>query len=136
MARRSEIPQSVHVLPGKSHELKDISLKVVLVVLAIIFFAAFAIHGVLWAWLISMPEGADQTATNEWHVIAKRVPQPAQSFPALQLSPQQDLKKYLQTHEQDLRSYKWVNPDTDTIQIPIERAMQIVVEKGLPNFRK
>jgi hypothetical protein len=58
-----------------------------------------------------------------------RVPEPR-----LQSTPEHDLKRMLQ-HEQLLKeSYGWVNQASGIVRIPVERAMEIVAEKGLPNL--
>ncbi|HEY2828203.1 MAG TPA: hypothetical protein VGJ04_11445 [Pirellulales bacterium] len=38
----------------------------------------------------------------------------------------------LQTEQEQLQTYGWVNKDQRTVRIPIRRAMKIVVEQGLP----
>lgn len=33
-----------------------------------------------------------------------------------------------------LQEYAWINPETGVVAIPIERAMQVIAEEGLPDF--
>jgi hypothetical protein len=52
--------------------------------------------------------------------------------PRLQANPAEDLVLIRGWEEERLNSYQWVDEDTGTFRIPIERAIQIVSEVGLP----
>ena len=52
--------------------------------------------------------------------------------PRLQVSPAQDLVKMRQSEDAVLHSYGWVDQKAGVVRIPIERAMALVVERGLP----
>jgi len=59
---------------------------------------------------------------------ARQVP-PA---PRLQVTPRQDLKAMHAEENALLHSYGWVDPKAGTVRMPIERAMKLLVERGLP----
>lgn len=52
--------------------------------------------------------------------------------PRLQISPRQDLQTMLAEHNQRLNSYGWVDQKAGTAHIPIERAMDLLLKRGLP----
>ena len=52
--------------------------------------------------------------------------------PRLQTNPREDLGNLRAHEDQALTSYGWVDKDGGVVRIPIERAMQLVVERGLP----
>jgi hypothetical protein len=52
--------------------------------------------------------------------------------PRLQINPRQDMSDLRAREDQVLTSYGWVDKNAGTVRIPIERAMQLVVERGLP----
>ena len=52
--------------------------------------------------------------------------------PRLQVSPRRDLQAILAAQEAILRSYGWVDRQAGIVRIPIERAMQLLTERGLP----
>jgi hypothetical protein len=52
--------------------------------------------------------------------------------PRLQVYPQLDLKKLREIEDAHLNSYGWVDRTNGVVHMPIERAMEIVLEKGLP----
>ena len=52
--------------------------------------------------------------------------------PRLQVTPAVDLEQYRQAQQQVLDSYAWVDEKKGVAQIPIERAIELVAEHGLP----
>jgi hypothetical protein len=52
--------------------------------------------------------------------------------PLLQPNGADDLKAFRQEEASILNSYGWLDKQAGTVRIPIEQAMKIVVEKGLP----
>src|SRR5262245_333042 len=57
-------------------------------------------------------------------------PQPLE--PRLQVSPERDLKAMMTADMAILHSYGWVDRQAGIIRIPIERAIDLLVERGLP----
>ena len=52
--------------------------------------------------------------------------------PRLQVEPRMDLE-HLRKHEDEiLNSYGWVDPKAGVVRIPIDRAMGLLLQKGLP----
>ena len=56
--------------------------------------------------------------------------------PALQISPSQDLANFRREEAASLSSYGWIDRDHKTVRIPIERAKQLILERGLPDWPK
>ncbi len=52
--------------------------------------------------------------------------------PQLQVNPREDLKRYRAEQEHALESYSWENREDGTVRVPIERAMELLLQKGLP----
>jgi hypothetical protein len=52
--------------------------------------------------------------------------------PKLLARPENDLSRTRAAEEEKLRSYGWVDPAGGVARIPIERAVEIVAERGLP----
>ncbi len=52
--------------------------------------------------------------------------------PRLQVTPLQDLASYRAQQEQTLHSYGWVDRKNGVVRIPIERAMDLLIQRGLP----
>jgi hypothetical protein len=52
--------------------------------------------------------------------------------PRLQTSPTSDLQQLLDSQNAKLNSYGWIDKGTGVIRIPIERAMDLLAQRGLP----
>ena len=52
--------------------------------------------------------------------------------PRLQASPRQDLKEMRRREDYTLAHYSWVDKQKGTVAIPIDRAIQIVAQRGIP----
>ena len=58
----------------------------------------------------------------------------SQAFPNPQLEEDEihELREVRDAEEEKLYTYGWVDQNAGTVHIPIERAMQLIVERGLP----
>jgi hypothetical protein len=52
--------------------------------------------------------------------------------PRLEVSPQQDLRQMRAAETALLHSYGWVDRQAGIVRIPIERAIELLAERGLP----
>jgi hypothetical protein len=69
---------------------------------------------------------APQSAISRGRVL------PPPGMPQLQAHPEADLQVYLKDQREILDSYGWVNRKNGVVRIPIQRAMNILLQKGLP----
>jgi len=69
---------------------------------------------------VSAPPGLVQTG---------RVLPPA---PRLQVEAHKDLTSYLKDQQETLDTYGWIDQKAGVVRIPIDRAMDLLLEKGLP----
>jgi hypothetical protein len=54
-------------------------------------------------------------------------------LPRLQVSPLQDLEQVRAQEEDELNSYGWVDPRAGIVHIPVDEAIRIVAQRGLPH---
>jgi len=52
--------------------------------------------------------------------------------PRLQVAPRVDLQAYCEAQLQELDTYGWVDPHNEVVRIPVDRAMDMIVARGLP----
>jgi len=52
--------------------------------------------------------------------------------PRLQVQPTVDLQKMRESQNEILQSYGWVDKANGTVRIPIDRAMDLLLQRGLP----
>lgn len=53
----------------------------------------------------------------------------------LDLHPRLDLQRMRREEEDVLNHYAWVDPDRGVVRLPIERALELVAQNGLPKFK-
>jgi len=56
--------------------------------------------------------------------------------PRLQTNPQRDLTAFREGENKRLSSYGWVSRNHNTVHMPIERAVELTIERGLPGWPK
>jgi len=102
-------------------------------VIGFLFIFGLAIHGIL-AWFQS---SLKHTAppTDRWQPVqpTPRAGSVPQRFPVLQVSPPLDLQTFRAREQAELETYGWINRTAGVVRIPIERAMDLVLQQGLPS---
>jgi hypothetical protein len=53
-------------------------------------------------------------------------------IPRLQVYPHQELQDYCQAQQQEVNTYAWVNQQSGVVRIPVDRAMDLILTRGLP----
>jgi hypothetical protein len=54
--------------------------------------------------------------------------------PRLEVNERTQLQQVVEDQDRKLATYNWVDKDKGTVQIPIGRAMDLIVERGLPVY--
>jgi hypothetical protein len=65
--------------------------------------------------------------------LAAGVERPVPPSPRLQTYPFDDVKGFRKEEAKLLEHYQWINKNDGTVRIPIERAMDLLAERGLPH---
>ena len=60
--------------------------------------------------------------------------QDTQTFPQPRLEENErtELRSFIEDQDRKLATYDWVDKDRGTVRIPIDRAMELIVQRGLP----
>jgi hypothetical protein len=66
-------------------------------------------------------------------LVNRLSPAPTPPPPRLELAEGQELSAYRAAAEQRLNSYGWVDRQAGAVHIPIDRAMDLLAERGLPS---
>jgi hypothetical protein len=112
------------------HETSDINIRGVFAFGIGLTVTAIVIYGLIWL-LFAYFAGREARQPAPAYPLAMgqtRVP----PEPRLQTNPRQDLRDLRTTEETTLTTYGWVDKNSGTVRIPIDRAMQLTVERGLP----
>ncbi len=110
---------------SRGHETSDMDPKYVVYFAVGLVIVGILIQVALW-WMFRRFEQAQARRESQPKLVesAKRVPEPR-----LQVSPQDDLQELLRQENQILTTYGWIDRRTGTARIPIDRAMQLFLEK-------
>lgn len=123
--------QSFHD-PHVGHEESDISVGaaagfgVILVLLCVFCYIAVSV-----VMHVFSGQRAAQQATSITYPLAQE--QPTAQGPGVQANPPADLAALHAEEDAVLDGYAWVDRAHGIVRIPIARAMQLVVQKGLPS---
>jgi hypothetical protein len=114
------------------HEMRDISTRVVVIFGISLVVGAALVFVAIWLVYLFLGAQADRVYATREYPLAP-VGAPAQPpAPRLQTQPREELKALRAAEDQRLSGYGWVNPSAGVAYIPIERAMQLTLEQGLP----
>ena len=115
--------------PGAAgYETRDVNVRVIFGIVAGLICCGIIIHFALAAMqrlLLHTPAPTD--AWNPVRVTARKPPSPR-----LQVSARLDLEQFRAWEEQQLTTYGWVNSTAGIVRVPIESAIDLVLQKGLP----
>jgi hypothetical protein len=118
-------------IPGAKHETRDVSTRVVATFAVSLIVGAIVIHLLVWALYLFY--GSLQSKEYPRQYPMARVGAPAlPPAPRLQTQPREELKKLRAEEQQRLESYGWVDAARGEVHIPIDRAMELLLEQGLP----
>ena len=118
--------------PGPAYERRDANANWLFGLVAILFLVIAGSEAILhWmnADFARKPQPTDRwTGTRQ---PAGRIWEQA-NFPRLQVSAPQDLARFREQEEAELTTYGWIDRTSGVVRIPIARAMDLVLQQGLP----
>ena len=95
---------------------------------------AFVVIGItlMFAWLHSRDVAQQKRTRVDRVTAAVAATRPQFPEPRLQVAPQDDLATFRAREDEELKTYEWVDRKAGVVRIPIEKAMDLLVRKGLP----
>ena len=121
--------------PPLNHELSDADPSPILKFLAflVVTTAVIAALVVFFYNYLERREAAEKTARYPMSLTGGERPLPPP--PRLQNFAFQDIKELRQNDKPLLSTYEWIDRNAGTVRIPVDRAMDLLAERGLP-YRK
>lgn len=114
--------------PTPGHELSDLKPRAIAIFLVVL---ALTIAGVLVVSVWIHQYSASRLARTEASPVPPTSPAAAPE-PRLQVFAPKEMHEFRAAEDATLKSYGWVNREVGLIRIPIDRAMQLLAERGLP----
>jgi hypothetical protein len=116
--------------PEVHHETSDVNIRAVLGFGFGLIVAGIFIHFAIWL-LFMFFESREARVAPEFPLAAgqeNRLP----PEPRLQKNPRQELRDMKKEEDDILTSYGWVDQNGGVVRMPIDEAMKLLVERGLP----
>lgn len=136
--RKYEINMKHVQHPDASYDRSDLGAQGIISFLIGLAITVIFIHLIVWGFIRAYthfePKAMERTSAM---IEPQAVPpqgDPVLRFPAPQLQPDPtaDLNKYREAVEQQLNSTGWIDQNAGVVHIPVERAIDLVAERGLP----
>jgi hypothetical protein len=114
--------------PTPGYETRDLTPRAIAIFLVVL---AVTIMGVLVVsmWIYDYSAGRLAQTEAPPSPLAKPAAPPE---PRLQVAAPKDMQEFRAAEEATLKSYGWVDHAGGVVRIPIDRAMQLLAERGLP----
>jgi hypothetical protein len=116
--------------PEVVHEESDVNVRAIFGFGAGLLAVGLVVQVLLWLLMNYYTKQAAQVPRD--FPLSAEYQQQAPPEPRLQIHPQQDLRDLRAREDAMLHGYGWVDKNTGVARIPIEEAMKIVVQRGLP----
>ncbi len=120
--------------PHTAHETSDINLRAIVGFVVVLTVIVLAVDVAMWGLFkvfAHMEVKSDP-------IVTPLAPPPApvkggpMPLPGLQLTPWHDLKEFRAAQSADLHGYGWVDERAGVARIPIDKAKEMLLKKGLP----
>ena len=118
---------------GPGYETRDANARSMIVYVVVLFATLAGTFVFSWG-LYRFFQGYQSLGEPAAPYMNQRV-MPSPADPLIQAEPRQDLLQYQAREKSSLNSYDWVNPKSGLVKIPIDRAMDLLMKKGLPVYQ-
>jgi hypothetical protein len=121
-------PSEGHASPRRGHEKRDVK-PVAIALAALGLLLALLVLQPLLVWFFDdLKAAADKASPSRSPLAIQQQPPP----PLLQAQPEIDVGALRRREDELLETYGWVDRQQRIVRIPIDRAMQLIAERGLP----
>jgi hypothetical protein len=117
--------------PAVHHETSDVNIRGIFGFAVGLVIVALVVHFVVWLMFVYFGAREARSTPRQFPLAAaqgQRVP----PEPRLQTNPRQDLIDMRTGEDAILDTYSWVDKNQGVVRIPIEEAMKLTVQRGLP----
>jgi hypothetical protein len=117
--------------PAVHHETSDVNVRGVIAFGIGLLVAALLIHAGVWLLYVFFMAREGRPVSTEFPLAAgqgNRLP----PEPRFQTHPREDLRRLREQEDRILNSYGWVDQSAGVVRIPVRRAMELTVQRGLP----
>lgn len=116
--------------PVRGHETSDADVRAIMKFVVGLFLSIVATLVIVWVTFnyFARHQGLGPPASP--FEDTRQLPPPG--VPVLEAAPSRNYEEYREKQEQLLKSYGWVDQKAGVVRLPIDRAMDLVMKRGLP----
>ena len=118
--------------PAVQHEESDVNIRAILGFALALLVVAIVVHIAIWGLFRYFEASTARSEAQPTYPLATKQEQRLPPEPRLQINPRQDLSDLRAAEDQTLTTYGWVDRNAGVVRIPIEQAMKLTIERGLP----
>lgn len=119
---------NVTVDPSAGYEKRDITIPAVLQNIIFLFlFIGFCLALSWVVYVLFLPKGKDRLAIDPVTPTPQRPP-----APVLQAYPKAEMRQFREQENAVVSSYGWANREQGAVRIPVDRAVELLAERGFP----
>ena len=121
--------------PAVGHEETDVNVGGVFIFAVGLLVTAVIVHLLVWMLFAFFAGQQTRRAIHQFPLAAGQQERTPPS-PRLQVNPREELRELRAGEDAVLNSYGWVDKDNGIARIPIDEAMKLTLEHGLPTRDK
>ena len=122
-------PRTDH-LSRLGYESRDVVIPVLVKWIGYLFLFIFGSFAITFGvYKLFVPQGGEEARSLPLTTVQR---QPVPGAPVLQVHPKRDMIEFRREELQKLNGYGWVDQSKGVAKIPVDRAIDIVVERGIP----
>lgn len=131
MSNHRSRPQGRQRANAEGYEKRDANARWIFGIVAFLLVSGLIVHvcilGVMDR-LKNTPTPTDEFAGERRFVCTAEI----KNVPHLQLDSTKDLQTFRESEDTELNTYGWLDRTAGVVRIPIDRAMELVLQRGLP----
>src|SRR4051812_371864 len=129
-AHRSPDDQYLETPPGSGYEHTDAAIGPLVQFAFWLIVSAVIVHVVLAVGYVYMKRSMETAQGAQPFPLAAEQSHRLPPVPQLQQIPSREMYEFRTQQESDLHSYGWVDKNAGTVHMPIETAMQMMLQQG------
>lgn len=115
------------------HEASDVNIRGVVAFGVGLLLLGGVVYVVVWLFLGFLTTRTNQAAAQLAYPLAAGQEDRLPPEPRLQTNPRADLRELRESEDKRLDSYGWVDRNAGIVHIPIDQAMKLTLQQGLPS---
>ncbi len=129
----AEHPHSDVDNPETHHEESDVNIRQIFGFGAGLLAIALVVHVAVWVLYIFFAGQENRAQPVREYPMAIEQQNRLPAEPRLQTSPREDMRELRAEEDAILNSYGWVDRNNNVVRIPIDEAMKLTLQRGLPS---